>query len=264
VSIWKQKTIWQLVKDDGSLETGWVQINGYWYFLDSTGTMYQDKWFQSNSKWYYLDDNGHMVTGWKKIEDKDYCFAPDGALYVSCTTPDGYKVDENGVWINSLVSDDCISFVKDYEKFYSYKYDDGRGVITQGYGCTGKEIEDWPEEVTEEFAASKFKDLINNKYAKPIKANLDSKGIKLDQNQFDAIVSCAYNIGVGDSTEGLLGSSLYRYIIGGGRDSEAILKYFRMWNKVIKNNVPVVWPGLDIRRKAEANIFNNSVYDSTH
>jgi GH24 family phage-related lysozyme (muramidase) len=62
----------------------------------------------------------------------------------------------------------------------------------------------------------------------------------------------------------MFGSSLYRYIVNGGRDSETILKYFRMWNKVIENNEPVVWEGLDIRRVAEANIFNNNIYDSTH
>ena len=134
----KQKTIWQLVNEDGSLVTGWVKIGDYWYYMDSTGTMYQEQWFKdTNSKWYYLDDNGRMVTGWQKIKNKDYCFANDGSLYVSCTTPDGYEVDENGVWQdpNNLVSEDCINFVKGYEAFYSYKYDDGTGVITQGYRC---------------------------------------------------------------------------------------------------------------------------------
>jgi lysozyme len=264
LSTWKQKTIWQLVKEDGSLETGWVQINGYWYYLDSTGTMYQEKWLQDSSAWYYLDDSGHMVTGWKKIEEKYYCFAQNGALYVNCTTPDGYKVDENGVWQNSLVSDELISFVKGYEKFYPNKYDDGTGVITQGYGATGDEIANWGDEITEEEASEELKTAINEKYAKPIKKDLDSRGVKLEQNQFDSLISCAYNIGVGDSKKGMFGSSLYRYIVNGGRDSETILKYFRMWNKVIENNEPVVWEGLDIRRVAEANIFNNNIYDSTH
>jgi len=265
MSIWKQKTIWQLLNSDGSLITGWVKIVGYWYYLDSTGTMYQSQWLQdTNSKWYYLDDNGRMLTGWQAIDNKNYCFAADGSLYVSCNTPDGYEVDENGVWKSSLVSENCIVFVKDYEKFYPNKYDDGTGVITQGYGATGDEIANWGDTITEEEASEELKVAINNKYAKPIKADLDSKGIKLDQNQFDAIVSCAYNIGVGDSLNGLLGSSLYRYIISGGIESDIITTDFRKWNKVIKNKVAVVWPGLDKRRIAEANIFNNGVYDSTH
>lgn len=258
------KWSWCLVKDDNTLATGWNKVGDYWYYMQSNGAM-KIGWLQDTDKtWYYLDSTGRMLTGWQKIDDKDYCFADNGSLYVNCTTPDGYNVDSNGVWIKSLVSDDCIAFVKGYEKFYSYKYDDGTGEITQGYGCTGDEIKDWPANVTEEFASDKFKELINNKYAKPIAADLDSKGIKLEQNQFDAIVSCAYNIGVGDSKEGMLSSTLYKYIVSGGRDANTILEYFRMWNKVIENNVAVVWSGLDKRRKAEANIFNNGVYDSTH
>ena len=37
-------------------------------------------WFlDSNGKWYYFDNSG--------------------ALYTNGTTPDGYKVDESGAWI---------------------------------------------------------------------------------------------------------------------------------------------------------------------
>lgn len=255
---------WCLEDDNNALVTGWAKVGDYWYYLNTNGTM-KTGWFQDSDKtWYYLDSTGRMLTGWQKIDDKDYCFADNGSMYVSCTTPDGFNVDFNGVWINSLVSDDCLNFVKGYEKFYSYKYDDGTGVITQGYGATGAEIANWGNTITEEEASEELRTAINENYAKPIKADLDSKGIKLEQNQFDALVSCAYNIGVGDSTEGLLGSSLYRYVISGGRDSEAILKYFRMWNKVFQNGEIIVWGGLDKRRIAEANIFSNGIYNSDH
>ena len=39
-----------------------------------------------------------MATGWIKVGGLDYCLAPDGALYVNCTTPDGYNVNADGVW----------------------------------------------------------------------------------------------------------------------------------------------------------------------
>ena len=262
MSTWKQKTIWQLVNDDGSLVTGWVKIGDYWYYMDSTGTMYQEKWLQDNGKWYYLDDNGRMATGWQKIKNKDYCFANDGSLYVSCTTPDGYEVDSNGVWQdpNNLVSEDCINFVKGYEAFYSYKYDDGTGVITQGYGCIGNEIADWGDTITEEQASNRLKELINNDYAKPIKDNLDTKGVSLTQSQADALYSMAYNIGVSS----LLNSSLYRYIVSGGRDANTIQNYFCMWSKATINGVSTTLSGLYKRRVAESNVFNYGIYDSTH
>ena len=44
-----------------------------------------------------------MLTGWQRIENKLYYFAqpgdmthPEGALYVSEITPDGYNVDKDG------------------------------------------------------------------------------------------------------------------------------------------------------------------------
>ena len=47
-----------------------------------------------------FDAEGYMATGWINVGGVDYCLAPDGALYVSCTTPDGYNVDANGAWIH--------------------------------------------------------------------------------------------------------------------------------------------------------------------
>ncbi|MDF2881558.1 MAG: cell wall binding repeat domain protein [Clostridiaceae bacterium] len=254
---------WCLEDDNKVLVTGWAKVGDYWYYLNSNGVM-ATGWIQDNAKWYYLDSTGRILTGWQKIDNKDYCFANDGSLYANCTTPDGYEVDSNGVWIDSLVSNDCLNFVKGYEKFYPNKYDDNTGTITQGYGATGAEIANWGNTITEEEASEELKTVINTNYAKPIKADLDSRSVALAQNQFDAIVSCAYNIGVGDSNNGLLGSTLYKYIVSGGRDANKITTYFRMWNKVIENNVAVVWPGLDKRRIAESNMFNNNIYNSDH
>ena len=45
-----------------------------------------------------------MYTGWHQIEGKWYYFrenagGPAGSLVVNGTTPDGYTVDANGVWV---------------------------------------------------------------------------------------------------------------------------------------------------------------------
>jgi len=162
----------------------------------------------------------------------------------------------------SLVSDDCISFVKGYEKFYSYKYDDNTGTLTQGFGATGNEIANWGDTITEAEASEELQTVINANYAKPIKADLDAKGITLTQCQFDSLTSCAYNIGVSS----LLGSTLYRYTVSNGRDADIIKEYFLMWDKCYDEDTKQieVSQGLYLRRVAEANIFNNGVYDSTH
>lgn len=57
-------------------------------------------WQKDERGWRCLDEHGEChKSGWKEIDEKWYCFAEDGYLYVSTTTPDGYKVDENGVWV---------------------------------------------------------------------------------------------------------------------------------------------------------------------
>ena len=58
--------------------------------------------------WPYSDNAmGHMVTGWLKIDTRWYYFktvsdGTRGALLRSTTTPDGYKVDAEGVWTGEV------------------------------------------------------------------------------------------------------------------------------------------------------------------
>lgn len=47
-----------------------------------------------------MDDNGYMITGWKEINGNWYCFNEKGEMLSNTITPDGYHVDENGVYIN--------------------------------------------------------------------------------------------------------------------------------------------------------------------
>lgn len=149
----------------------------------------------------------------------------------------------------SLVSKECVDFVKSFEGFSATPYFDEVNVKTLGYGMTGSEIQGL-DYVTEEQATQMLEDLLNNKYAVPIKNDLDNKGISLTQNQFDALVSMAYNIGVG----GLLGSTLYRNICNGVRDIDTITGNFEMWSKAGGQTLP----GLFRRRKEEAAMFFGS------
>ena len=146
--------------------------------------------------------------------------------------------------MTKLVSKQCVDFVKSHEGFSATPYDDGTGVMTIGYGLIRDEIKGRTY-ISEPEAAAELAELLNTKYAQPIKNDLNAKGITLTQNQFDALVSMAYNIGTG----GLLGSTLYRNICNGVRDRDTITKDFCMWDK------PLSEPGLLIRRKEEAAMF---------
>lgn len=148
-----------------------------------------------------------------------------------------------------LVSKQCVDFVKRFEGFYPKPYYDIVGVKTLGYGMTGKEIEGLSS-VTEPQASKMLEDLLNNKYATPIKQDLDRRGIKLNQNQFDALVSMAYNVGV----SGVLGSTLYKNICNGIRDKATITANFEMWSMAGGEQVY----GLLRRRREEAAMFFGS------
>jgi len=144
------------------------------------------------------------------------------------------------------VSQTGVNFVKGFEGFRGSVYNDMVGVATLGYGMTGSAIKGLTN-ITEMVASNMLEDLINNKYGDPISKDLDRLGVKLNQNQFDAIVSMAYNVGVA----GLLGSTLYSDIVSGVRDKNTITKDFAMWCKA--GGVTV--NGLLRRRNEEASMF---------
>lgn len=151
--------------------------------------------------------------------------------------------------MSSLVSKQLVEFVKGFEGFFSESYLDIVGVRTLGYGMTGAEIAGL-DYVTEQQASNMLKDLLNNKYAQPIKEDLDSKGIALTQNEFDSMVSMAYNVGV----DGVLGSTLYKNVCNGIRNVDTITSNFTAWSKAGGK----VIEGLLRRRRKEAEMFFGS------
>lgn len=146
----------------------------------------------------------------------------------------------------NLISKQCIDFVKSFEGFSATVYRDIVNVPTIGYGMTGKEIEGL-KTITEQQASTMLEKLLNDKYAVPIKRNLDSMKFTLNQNEFDALVSMAYNIGVG----GLLGSTLYKNVLQGIKDKKIITSGFQAWSKAGGKRVE----GLFRRRTEEAEMF---------
>lgn len=241
---WKDTTEkWYYMNEQGIMQTGWIELEGKWYHLDKSGSM-DTGWFQdTNGSWYYLNP----------ISDGNR-----GVMYGEGTyTIDGneYLFNSKGVWIenNSLISDKCLEYVKGWEGFIDdgKKYYDCVGVVTQGYGLTGEEIKYLPEQITEKQASDLLKKVINQKYAKLVKNDLDKKGVKLKQNEFDALVSFAYNCG----TTGLLGSTLYKRVCAGVRDTSLIAN-FQAWSNGGGKRIE----GLYRRRTSEANMFLYSDY----
>lgn len=85
-----------------------------WFRFDENGNMITGWFTDADGSRYYMNEDsngtlGAMVTGWYRIKGADgqerwYYFNPvsdgtRGKLLVNTTTPDGYRVDENGCWI---------------------------------------------------------------------------------------------------------------------------------------------------------------------
>lgn len=88
-------------------DNGWKYINGQWYIFNSLGYALESIWYtdKNDGHKYYLDSNCMRVRGekdkplWLLINGSYYGFNEDGQLYVNCTTPDGYEVNEDGVQV---------------------------------------------------------------------------------------------------------------------------------------------------------------------
>lgn len=90
--------IWYYFDETGYMKTGWLDINGAKYYLNSDGSMVSNNWNLQDGNWYYFDENGVMKTGWIFWKDQWYFLKPDGSMQTNGLTPDGYQVDEHGVW----------------------------------------------------------------------------------------------------------------------------------------------------------------------
>lgn len=100
---WVQdSTGWYYIKDDGTLAASeWLTLDGYDYWFDSSEYM-ATGWRQfTNGAWYYFRPNNGTMARNRWIEDGGawYYLGDDGVLLTNTTTPDGYQVDENGIWI---------------------------------------------------------------------------------------------------------------------------------------------------------------------
>ena len=84
----------------GSSASGaWLKDNVGWWYCNADKSYTVNNWQYINNKWYFFNEVGYMKTGWIQWNSKWYYCGTDGDMLVSTTTPDGYKVGSDGVWI---------------------------------------------------------------------------------------------------------------------------------------------------------------------
>lgn len=84
----------------------WISESGQWKYRNDDGS-FAKGWFQDlDSRWYYFDANGHMLS--------------------DTLTPDGYRLGEDGAWVNDdpYVSYDANYPLKDYADKAGLQYAD--------------------------------------------------------------------------------------------------------------------------------------------
>lgn len=144
-----------------------------------------------------------------------------------------------------------------HEGFRGKPYLDTGGVPTIGYGNTyyedGRKVMLNDPVISKERAEELF-DIIVKQFEDGVNRLVK---VPLNQNQFDALVSFAYNVGLDENkngkAEGLGDSSLLRLLNAG--DYSGAAKEFPKWNK---DNGKVV-AGLIRRRKEEQELFLKTV-----
>ena len=118
-SKWHNDSVgWWYEKDGSYLKSTWAQIDGSWYYFDSTGYMesncYRDgcwlspsgawdpnyssgKWMSNAKGWWYQDGNWYPTSQWLKIDGDWYYFKSSGYMAAD-EWIDGYYLNKSGVW----------------------------------------------------------------------------------------------------------------------------------------------------------------------
>ena len=108
----------------------WKKNDTGWWYENANGSYPQSEWKKINGSWYYFGNDGYMLESqWIG----NYYVGTNGAMLVNTTTPDGYKVDENGKWIEENKENKTTNtyvngiFYDENKKPANWWYDDGTG-----------------------------------------------------------------------------------------------------------------------------------------
>lgn len=150
-------------------------------------------------------------------------------------------------------SNKLYDFIKQEEGLVLHPYKDIAGVSTIGYGSTmyksGKKVTMQDAHITQPEAQELLEWEVDNKTSA---INGYLKNTVLNQAQFDALASLAYNIGIGAFAK----STLLKRVKANPKDA-TIRDAFYMWNKITDPKTGKLVPSdtLTKRRKREADLY---------
>lgn len=104
---------------------------------------------------------------------------------------------ENTFLGEKRVSRKCENFIKSFEGFVPNVYKDVAGYFTIGYGKLLLPYDVFYDNVSKEESNLIFLKSLNENFSTPLNKFLLNNKIKCSQNQFDALLSFTYNLGIG-------------------------------------------------------------------
>lgn len=147
------------------------------------------------------------------------------------------RIEKMNKVMGFTTSDLMIKKIKEFEGLRLEAYVDAAGVMTIGYGHTGRNAERG-NKISQYYA----EELLRRDLDK-VESQVNALGVAHTQGQFDALVSFTFNVGIGR----LKSSTLLKVIRNGGSRKQ-IKKEFKRWvyagGKVLK--------GLERRREYES------------
>ncbi len=151
------------------------------------------------------------------------------------------------------LSDDGAKFIARYEGFSPRLYDDPAGHCTIGYGHLvhlGKTNGSEPKEFREGITKERGLELLKEDAASAAAAVKDGVKVRLNQQQFDSLVSFVFNLGAGNFQS----STLLKKLNAG--DYSAVPSELNRWVNAGGKQLA----GLVTRRKAEGSLFTTGKY----
>lgn len=145
------------------------------------------------------------------------------------------------------ISQKGIDLIKYFTECNLSSYYNTANVLAIGYGHTGKDVKRNMKITQEQAEALLQNDLAHVEYMLNVRFVGD---LKLKQNQYDAVCSFVYSIGV----HAFLKSTMFALLMK--KDYENASNQFARWNKVIKDGRKEVSQKLTTRRIAEKELFD--------
>lgn len=145
------------------------------------------------------------------------------------------------------ISQKGIDLIKYFTECNLSSYYNTANVLAIGYGHTGKDVKRNMKITQEQAEALLQNDLAHVEYMLNVRFVGDKK---LKQNQYDAVCSFVYSVGV----HAFLKSTMFALLMK--KDYENASNQFARWNKVTKDGRKEVSQKLTTRRIAEKELFD--------